>query len=191
MKLILSSTSPARRSLLNRLQLPFEIVSPHVDESPLPNETIENMFKRLALIKSEAAASSYTEAYIIGADTVGTVNNHILSKPMTRDNAIKQLQTVSGKCVRFYTGLCLYDSSKHTSQLAVEIYDVHFRELTLKEIKNYLEKEDVLECAGAFQSENLGITLVEKFEGDDYTTLIGLPLIRLSSMLRKVGLLIE
>lgn len=185
MQLILSSSSPARRSLLARLQIPFTSISPLVDESRLSNESIESMVERLALLKAHAVAAQFPNAFIIGADSVGALGNELLTKPVTHEKAIKQLLSVSGKTVRFYTGLCLHDANKQSSQLAVETYDVHFRQLTLEEIKDYISKESVLECAGAFQAESLGITLVEKFSGDDYTTLIGLPLIRLSKMLRE------
>lgn len=188
MPLVLSSTSPARRALLSRLQIPFAVANPNIDESRLPNESIEDMVKRLSLMKAKASAPHYSDAFIIGSDCVGVLEDTVLNKPLTLENAIAQLTKMSGKMVRFYTGLCLYHSTDESSQLAIEHYDVYFRTLSLPVIKHYLQRESTLYCAGGFQAEGLGITLVQKFSGADYTTLIGLPLIRLTDMLINVGL---
>lgn len=186
--LILSSTSPARRELLARLQLPFECCAPNIDESQLPHESIEQLVIRLAEEKARTAAREYPNALIIGADSVGVLNNQLLCKPITHENGVKILQSVSGQKVKFLTGVCLYDARTQKSQIAVEEYDVVFRTLTDAIIENYLQKENSLQCAGCFHAEGLGIALVEKFIGEDYTALIGLPLIRLTSMLNQAGL---
>lgn len=183
--LVLSSSSPARRALLTRLQIPFISTSPDIDETPLPNENVNDMVLRLAEWKAKKSAIRYPEALIIGCDQVGILDNTILTKPLTHKNAIKQLQFVSGKMVRFFTGICLLDAKNQFLQHAVETYDVYFRELSLSMIEHYLEKEKPFQCAGSFHAEGLGITLIEKFKGDDYTALIGLPLIRLVEMLEK------
>lgn len=188
MPLVLSSTSPARRALLSRLQIPFAVTNPNVDESRLANEPIEDMVKRLSVLKAKAAAAQFPDAHIIGSDCVGVLEDTVLNKPLTLDNAINQLMMMSGKMARFYTGLCLYHSTDGSSQLAVEHYDVYYRTLSLSFIQHYLKRESTLCCAGGFQADGLGITLVQRFAGADYTTLIGLPLIRLTDMLMTVGL---
>lgn len=184
-KLVLSSSSPARRALLERLKIPFEYTSPDIDESPLPQEEVTAMVLRLAEQKAKKSALLYPDALIIGADQVGTLEGKVFSKPLTYENAVAQLQHVSGKMVRFFTGLCLYDALTGQCQLAVETYDVYFRELTDDMINGYLQKEMPLNCAGSFHAEGLGIMLIKKFHGDDYTALIGLPLIQLSRMLEN------
>jgi septum formation protein len=183
--LILSSSSPARRALLTRLQLPFISTSPDIDESRLDNEPVDKMVLRLGAAKARKSALEYPDALIIGSDQVGLLDNEILCKSHTHDNAVRQLQMVSGRMVRFYTSLCLFDARNGTSQLSLETYDVHFRELTLEKIEHYLQKEQPFQCAGSFRAEGLGVMLIERFEGDDYTALIGLPLIRLTLMLEQ------
>jgi septum formation protein len=183
--LILSSSSPARRALLTRLQLPFISTSPDIDESRLDNEPVDKMVLRLGAAKARKSALEYPDALIIGSDQVGLLDNEILCKSHTHDNAVRQLQMVSGRMVRFYTSLCLFDARNGTSQLSLETYDVHFRELTWEKIEHYLQKEQPFQCAGSFRAEGLGVMLIERFEGDDYTALIGLPLIRLTLMLEQ------
>lgn len=186
-QLILSSSSPARRMLLARLPIPFTSTSPDVDETPLPDEDVKSMVLRLAEAKARKSATIYQGSLIIGCDQVGTLDNTILCKPLTHENAIKQLRLVSGKVVRFYTAICLLDTRTNHIQSTIEIYDVYFRELSNALIENYLLKENPYQCAGSFRAEGLGIALIEKFHGDDYTALIGLPLIKLVQMLEKVG----
>lgn len=184
-QLILSSSSPARRLLLQRLMLPFTTTSPDLDETPLPGENAEQLVRRLAKLKAWASSEIYPEALIIGADQVGTLDSEILCKPLTHQKAVEQLLAVSGKTIRFYTGMCLLDAKYGGQEIAVTTYDVTFRHLTQDMIEGYLEKEEALNCAGSFQVEGLGIALIEKLEGDDYTSLIGLPLITLVKMLEK------
>lgn len=189
-KLILGSSSPARRELLARLMLPFEYVAPDVDETALPNEPISALVLRLAEAKARKVGTQFPDALIIGCDQVGELENTILCKPMTKEKAIQQLRFMSNKEMFFYTGMCLLDTRTQQCQTAVETYTVKIRQLTDDMIETYLEKENVLQCAGSIHVEGLGISLIEKLSGDDYTALIGLPLIRLTQMLEKVGVVI-
>jgi septum formation protein len=186
-KIILASTSVPRKMLMQRLQLPFDIAAPNVDETQLPQELPEDMVLRLAKQKAMAVAALNPGALIIGADQVGVYGNKVLGKPNTYENAISYLQMISGQCVRFLIGLCLLNTTTNNSQLTLETFDVHFRELSLTQIENYIAKDNPLNCAGSFQAEKLGIALVERFSGNDFTALIGLPLIRLTTLLKNEG----
>lgn len=186
-RLVLGSTSPFRKEILNKLGLPFDTAAPDIDESPLINEMPEQLVVRLAEQKARAVANTYPDNLIIGSDQVAVIDNEILGKPHTHEKAIEQLTNASGKTVRFYTGLCLYNSATTVTQSEVVPFDVVFRKLTTSQIENYLRKEKPYQCAGSFKSEALGITLFEKLLGDDPNTLIGLPLIRLVAMLEKEG----
>ncbi|RDI36672.1 Maf family protein [Aquicella lusitana] len=185
--LVLSSSSPARHALLARLQIPFSIASPDVDETPLPGEPVIAMVERLAEAKAKKSAQQFPDALIIGCDQVGTLDDHVLTKPLSYENAVRQLSLISGRRVRFFTGICLFNAKTLQLQRSVEHYDVFFRRLSEGMIENYLQKEKPLHCAGSFQIEGLGISLISRLQGDDYTTLIGLPLIRLTDMLNKAG----
>jgi septum formation protein len=187
-QLILGSSSPARRQLLDRLGINYIVVSPDIDETPLPFEEVKAMVFRLAVEKAKKVASTYTDAIIIGADQVGILGDTILCKPLSEEKAIAQLRQVSNQMVRFYTGLCVLDGSTGAIQGCVETYDVYFRELSDTMIQSYLRKEQALNCAGSFRVEGLGMALIHKLDGDDYTALIGLPLIKLIEMLDKVSL---
>jgi septum formation protein len=186
-QLILSSSSPARRALLSRLPMPFTAISPDVDETALAGETAEALVKRLAELKAKAASALYPDTIIIGSDQVGVLDGRILCKPLTHANAVEQLLSVSHKTVRFYTGLYVLDALSKKFEYSLATYDVSFKPLTLEMIENYLRIEEALHCAGSFQAEGLGIALIEKFNGDDYTALIGLPLIQLVTSLEKLG----
>ncbi len=183
MLLVLASTSPFRQSLLQRLGVPFETFSPNVDESAQPNEKPEDLVQRLAILKAQAAQSSYPNALIIGSDQVAVVENKILGKPLTHDKAVEQLTFLSGKKVVFQTGLCVFNSQTKETLVELIPFTVKFRALELKQIENYLNKEPAYNCAGSFKSEGLGISLVEYMDGTDPNALIGLPLIRLIHML--------
>jgi len=187
-RLVLGSTSPFRKEILNKLGLPFETAAPDIDESPLENEAPAQLVLRLAEQKARAVSDAYPEHLIIGSDQVAVIDNVILGKPRTHEHAVEQLTNASGKTVRFYTGLCLYNSATDVAQSEVVPFDVVFRKLNTSQIENYLLKEKPYNCAGSFKSEALGITLFEKLLGDDPNTLIGLPLIRLVAMLEKEGL---
>jgi MAF protein len=185
--LVLASTSPFRRELLNKLGLPFATAAPDIDESPLPDEEPESLVKRLSLEKAKAVAPDYPQALIIGSDQVACVDNQVLGKPGSHDKAMQQLKLTSGKTVTFLTGLTLYDSASGNSKTRCETVRVHFRELTDTQIDNYLQREQPYNCAGSFKSEALGIALFSKLECDDPNALVGLPLIRLIDLLKQFG----
>lgn len=187
MKLILASSSPFRRELLERLNIPFEVVAPEVDESPHPGETPQKLVERLALEKARKIAVQRPDALVIGSDQVAVYDGRIVGKPHTHDKAVQQLRSASGKAVTLYTGLALVNADTQRVQCEVIPYRVVFRALSDAQIESYLRKEQPYSCAGSVRSEGLGIALLEKFEGDDPNTLIGLPLIRLVRMLENEG----
>ncbi|WP_313954052.1 Maf family nucleotide pyrophosphatase [Accumulibacter sp.] len=182
--LILASTSPFRRELLARLHLPFETANPAVDEALLPGEQPEASALRLSEAKARAVACLFPDALIIGSDQVAILDGHIFGKPGTHENAVRQLQAMRGRCVDFYTGLCLLNARTGASHLRGVPTRVTFRNLTDEEIENYLCKEQPYNCAGSAKSEGLGIALIAKIEGEDPNALIGLPLIALCDLLR-------
>jgi septum formation protein len=185
--LILASTSPFRRELLSRLQIPFEVAAPEVDEAPLTGESPVATAERLAEAKARAVAERFPDSLIIGSDQVAYMGNGRFGKPGTRDNAIVQLRTMSGHSVIFHTGLCLLNAATGRLHLRGIPTEVRFRELSDAEILRYLDREDSLNCAGSARSEGLGIALLEYMRGDDPNALVGLPLMALSDMLRAEG----
>lgn len=184
-ELILASTSPYRKQLLEKLGLPFECAAPEVDELPLPGETPRSLVLRLAQAKAQALSARFPNHLIIGSDQVCLLDGEITGKPHTEENARLQLKKASGNVVTFYTGLALYNSANGQLQTECEPFDVHFRHLSEQEINAYIRKENPLNCAGSFKSEGLGIALFDRLEGRDPNTLIGLPLIALCKMLRR------
>ena len=187
MKLVLGSTSPFRKVLLEKLHIDFECDSPDVDETPLENETVEAMVVRLAIAKAKAISERHSEALIIGSDQSAVLNGEKLSKPGNFENAFKQLTRASGQKIVFQTGLCLLNSASGNIQSCCVPYTVVFKTLTPTMIENYLHKEEPYNCAGSFKSEALGIALFERFEGSDPNSLIGLPLIELVNFLGNEG----
>ncbi|MDP2794663.1 MAG: Maf family nucleotide pyrophosphatase [Sulfurisoma sp.] len=189
-KLVLASTSPYRRELLGRLQLPFEAVAPETDETALPNESPVATAERLAEAKARAVVGRFPDALIIGSDQVAYLagGSQCFGKPGNRNNAIIQLRSMSGKTVIFHTGLCLLNSTTGRTHVRGIPTEVRFRELSDAEIHRYLDKEDALNCAGSARSEGLGIALLEYLRGDDPNALVGLPLIALADMLRAEGI---
>lgn len=187
-KLLLASSSPFRCQILNKLRIPFTCASPDIDETPLAGEKPQQYVERLAIEKAQALASEYPEHWIIGSDQTSVLDGYIRGKPLTRENAIQQLQQSSGKAVQFYTGLCLLHAASGQCFSLVEPFSVYFRELTQTEIVRYIELEQPLQCAGSFMVEGLGINLFEKLDGRDENSLIGLPLIGLLELMRKAGL---
>ncbi|HEX5055047.1 MAG TPA: Maf family nucleotide pyrophosphatase [Gammaproteobacteria bacterium] len=186
--LILASTSPYRRQLLERLKLPFSVASPKIDETPLPGETPHMLVLRLSESKARAVASNQQQGLIIGSDQAAVLNGEILGKPGNRPNAIAQLQKCSGNSVIFHTGLCLLDVGNGKTQLDDVLYEVKFRALTSGQIERYVDSELPFDCAGSFKAESLGICLFEYMRGEDPSSLIGLPLIRLTTMLHNAGI---
>ena len=186
-KIVLASSSPFRAELLNRLNLPFEQDSPSVDESPEINELPRDLVLRLALLKAKSLSAKYPDSLIIGSDQVAVLDKQILGKPGDYATAVKQLRNASGRTVEFLTSICLYNSQSASYQIDVVPYNVHFRDLTDAQIENYLKAEQPYNCAGSFKSEGLGVALFASQQGNDPTALIGLPLIKLVSMLANEG----
>ena len=184
--IVLASTSPFRRELLSRLALPFETMAPDIDESRHPHEPPLDMVRRLSEAKARACASA-RDALVIGSDQVATVGDDVLGKPGTHERAAAQLRHLSGRCVTFLTGLCLLNTVTDAAQVDAIPFRVHFRMLSEEQIERYLRHDQPYNCAGSFKSEGLGITLFKRMEGDDPTALVGLPLIRLTDMLKKAG----
>jgi len=185
--LILASSSPFRRELLTRLQVPFSWLSPDVDETPLANELPQETALRLAQVKARKIGESHADALIIGCDQVATIDNQQLGKPLTHENATKQLRLMRGREVIFHSALCLYNAATKNMQAQVVPYIVKFRNLSDAQIENYLNKEQPYHCAGSAKSEGLGIAIIERMTGDDPNALIGLPLIALINMLQNEG----
>ncbi len=185
--LVLASTSRYRRELLERLGLPFAAVAPQADETPLPGEIPAATALRLAEVKARSVAGAWPDALIIGSDQVADAGGSVVGKPGARAAAQRQLALLSGRSVVFHTGLALFDAASGTCQKALIDVRSRFRVLTATEIDAYLEREQPWDCAGSVRSEALGIALFESIESDDPTALIGLPLIRLTTMLRAAG----
>ena len=190
LQLVLGSTSPFRKALLEKLGIPFVTDAPLADESPRPGEHADQLAMRLAELKARDVATRHTDALIIGSDQVACINADIVGKPGNRENAIAQLTAASGKAVTFHTGLCLYNSRSGRSQVAVERFTVNFRNLDRGQVERYVDRERPFNCAGSFKSEGYGITLFDSLEGRDPNTLIGLPLILLVEMLGNEGIVL-
>jgi len=185
--LILASSSPYRRELLSRLCLPFSVAPPHLDETRNAGETPQDLVRRLAQQKAQALAQTHPQHLIIGSDQVAVLGDTILGKPHTMQNAISQLQAASGRQVDFLTGLALFNSASGRLQVDCVPFSVQFRVLDDGLIRRYLEREQPFDCAGSFKSEGLGISLFRKTCGEDASSLMGLPLIRLVDMLLVEG----
>lgn len=186
-QVVLASSSRYRQQLLLKLIDEFETCDPAVDESRQAGEPAAALVQRLALAKARQVASRFPGALIIGSDQVACIDDDILSKPGNFSNAQRQLQRCSGQRVRFETGLCLLDSTSGNYDLLCESYQVVFRALSHREIDAYLHREQPYDCAGSFKAEGLGICLFSALDGKDPNTLVGLPLISLSGLLRKHG----
>lgn len=186
-RLILASTSVFRRELLARLQLPFDVASPDIDEAALPAEPPAATAERLSVAKATAVAGRFPDALIIGSDQVAFVGTQCYGKPLTRERAAAQLRALRGQTVVFHTGLCLLNSTSGKAQVAGIPTQVRFRTLDEDEINRYLDREQPFHCAGSAKSEGLGVALLDFMRGDDPSALIGLPLIALCGMLRAEG----
>lgn len=186
-KLILASSSIYRKELLEHLQLPFGVISPDVDETPRANEAPEQTALRLAQEKARKVGVSEPDALIIGCDQVAILDGIQLGKPLTHDNAVRQLRLMRGREVTFHSALCLFNA--HTGHMQADVVPtvVTFRQLSDDQIEHYLQKEQPYHCAGSAKSEGLGIALIAAIHGDDPNALIGLPLIRLITMLQHEG----
>lgn len=185
--LILASSSIYRRELLARLRLPFECMSPAVDETALAGEAPAATAIRLALAKARAAAAAHPQALIIGSDQVADLDGEALGKPGDHTNAVRQLRAMRGKRVVFHTALCLLDAASGQHQLGNSVTTVKFRDLSDAQIERYVQLEQPYDCAGSAKVESLGIALAEKITSVDPTAIIGLPLIALVEMLKESG----
>jgi septum formation protein len=187
-KLILGSTSPYRRELLGRLRVPFDVVSPEVDERPLIDEAPMALAVRLAVAKARAVSQRFPSSVVIGSDQVAELNGEPLGKPGDHERATAQLRRMRGQPVLFHTAVAVVcDESGYFAQ-SLSSVRVVFRNLTDVEIENYLLAETPYDCAGSAKSEGLGIALLESIDSDDPTALVGLPLIRTAAMLRAAGI---
>jgi septum formation protein len=187
-RLILASTSRYRRELLQRLRLPFEVVAPHTDESPLPGETPAALALRLALAKAQAVAALHRDAVVIGSDQVADLDGQAIGKPGNHERATAQLRLMRGRRVIFQTGVAVVRADTGFAQALLAPVAVSFRELSDVEIEYYLRTEQPYDCAGSAKCETLGISLLDAIDSDDPTALVGLPLIRTSRLLREAGL---
>jgi len=187
-QLILASTSVYRRQLLERLRIPFVVISPEVDESALAGESPEQLARRLALAKAQAVATQHPESVVIGSDQVADLTGEALGKPHTHERAVAQLQRMRGHTVIFQTGVAVVCRATHFSQVDLAPVSVRFKMLTDAQIEHYLLAERPYDCAGSAKSEGLGIALLECIDNDDPTALVGLPLIRTCMLLEAAGI---
>jgi len=186
--LILASTSRYRHELLSRLRLPFEVLSPEVDETALADETPAALAQRLALAKAWAVASKRPDAAVIGSDQVADLDGQALGKPGTHERAVQQLRSLRGRRVLFHTAVAVVRAGTGFEEAALNSVAVSFRALDDDEIEFYLRTEQPYDCAGSAKCETLGISLLSAIESDDPTALVGLPLIRTSELLRRAGI---
>jgi len=186
-KLVLASTSPYRRQLLERLGIRFTVAAPDVDESPLPGETPIDLANRLARAKAEVIARRHPSSVVIGSDQVALLGRDVIGKPGNPERCIEQLKALSGQRLAFHTAVNVIHSDTASNESHLDITTVQFRKLTNDEIERYVARERPVNCAGGFKAEALGIALFDRIDSQDPTALIGLPLIWLSSALRRAG----
>ena len=185
--LILASSSPFRRELLSRLNVEFECYAADIDESQRADEPADRYVLRLAAEKAAKIADLYPGSVVIGSDQCALLDGQILGKPGNHENAMRQLKQAQGKTVTFYTGLCVIDRSLEFRSTDLVLYEVDFRSLSDQQLDHYLQVETPYNCAGSFKSEGYGVCLFDAMRGDDPSALIGLPLIRLISMLEEAN----
>jgi MAF protein len=188
MALILASTSPYRRALLERLGLAFSVQAPRVEESALTAELPQALVRRLAAAKAHAISARNPAAVVIGSDQIACLDGQLLGKPLSAVNAQRQLLACSGRTVEFLTALTVCRGATQCSSTLLDRTQVHFRELSGRIVRAYVEREQPLDCAGAFKAEGLGIALFTSIRTDDPTALIGLPLIKLCTLLSQFGI---
>jgi septum formation protein len=185
--LILGSTSPYRRELLQRLRLPFEVVRPEVDETPHAGELPVALAQRLAMEKALAVARQHPQAVVIGSDQVADLDGEPLGKPGTHERAVAQLQRMRGHTVVFQTAVAVVCIESGFAEQALAQVKVQFRQLSDAAIETYLRAEEPYDCAGSAKSEGLGIALLERIDNQDPSALVGLPLIHTCRLLRAAG----
>lgn len=186
--IILASSSKYRQALLARLGVPFDSISPVIDETPLANETPESLVKRLALAKAEAISETNPQSLIIGSDQVAVFENEVIGKPGNHKNACRQLKCFSSKKINFLTGIALICRESNFNKTSLSEVTVQFRNLNNQQIENYLQIDKPYDCAGSFKIERLGIGLFESVHSDDPTSLEGLPLISVRKLLSSAGI---
>ncbi|WP_180116637.1 nucleoside triphosphate pyrophosphatase [Acinetobacter sp. YH12096] len=192
-KIILASSSQTRKDLMDRLRIDYHSIVPDIDETPRGENHADELAKRLAFEKASAIANQHPDAIVIGSDQVAWregAPDIFIGKPLCDEKAIKQLQANSDKIVYFSTALSVQQKSTGFEQTLVEHYKVKFRKLSLPEIERYVQVEQPLHCAGSFKCESLGISLFEEMIGQDQTTLMGMPLIKLCNILRELKILV-
>lgn len=187
-RLVLASTSPYRRALLERLAVPFSVADPEVTEEQRPGEAPEATAGRLAEAKARAVANRYPDSLVIGSDQVAVCNGEVLGKPLTHANAFRQLRMLSGREALFHTAVCVHNTRTGVTRIRVVPCRVTFRKLDEATIEHYLAKEQPYDCAGSAKSEGLGIALIAKMDSEDPSALVGLPLIALVDLLAEQGL---
>lgn len=186
-QIILASTSVSRQKILKKFGIAFQVMAPDCDETPYPNESPIDLVLRLSQTKAQSIANQFPDAIVIGSDQVGVLDQQIIGKPYTFENAMKQLQKSRGKTIQFYTGLSVIQQSSQFNQTLYDLFAVTMRNLSDEEIIAYLKKDEPLHCAGSFKCDELGITLFEHLQGNDLNSLIGLPLIQLNHILIKLN----
>ena len=186
-ELVLASSSPFRRRLLEQLSVEFRTLDPDIDESPLPNEKPQTLVRRLSIAKAHAVATRAPAALIIGSDQVAVHQGKVVGKPRNHADAVAQLLSSSGKTITFFTSVALLNSTNGNLQVDVVPFAVRFRSLTREKIEHYLERDKPYECCGSLRADGLGIALLDQLRGEDPTALIGLPLTVLTQMLEKEG----
>lgn len=186
-RLVLASTSPYRRKLLERLRVPFEVVAPGIDETPLPGEFPEALTLRLAIAKAQAVGKAHPAALVIGSDQVAALDGEALSKPEAHDRAVAQLQRMRGRRIEFLTALAVHCEATARTVSRTVRYRVEFRSFSDRQLEDYLRIEQPYDCAGSAKADGLGIALIRRMEGDDPNALIGLPLIALVDLLAEHG----
>jgi len=186
--LVLASSSIYRKKQLQQLQLNFSVIAPFIDETPLANETPKQTALRLSIEKARSVGLQHSNTLVIGCDQVASFEGKPLGKPLSHENAVKQLRIMQGKEIIFHSGICLFNAVTGNIQSSVVDIQVKFRSLTDQQIENYLVREEPYDCAGSAKSEGLGVALLDYIRGDDPNALIGLPLIQLVTMLEKEGI---
>ena len=186
--LVLASSSIYRKKQLQQLQLNFSVIAPFIDETPLANETPKQTALRLSIEKARSVGLQHSNTLVIGCDQVASFEGKPLGKPLSHENAVKQLRIMQGKEIIFHSGICLFNAVTGNIQSSVVDIQVKFRSLSDQQIENYLMREQPYDCAGSAKSEGLGVALLDYIRGDDPNALIGLPLIQLVTMLEKEGI---
>ena len=187
-RIILASTSPFRKELLERIGLPFRTASPNIDETPEPDESPLDLVHRLSVQKSRVLRHAHPGAVIIGSDQVAVLNGKLVGKPGNHDNAVSQLREASGCVVQLYAGVALFNTDTENLQYDVDTFEVEFRTLSHSRIERYLELEKPYNCCGSLKAEGPGIALLKRLSGNDPNTLIGLPIIKLIRQLENEGI---